>query len=217
MHYLANGYVIRSENSAKSASQASSYVLDLLGSIGRVRHALDYGCGKLRYFGRLNEIAKRLTIVDSEIQLSRVQVVHSHRTTIRDYVAAHWPRVRVMAPRDLRADQSLYDFILCTNVLTAIPHMRIRRRITRLLGDRLSSRGRCLFACQYTNSYFRTQMVDGSVTKFSDGFIKGDAHAASFYGLIKPNDLKALVVGAGMAIEEAWIHDQSGYVIAKRK
>lgn len=217
MRYKASGFVIRSENAAKPASHASGYVIDLLQDIGSASHSLDYGCGKLRYSVHLKQLAKKLTIVASETQLSRTQVVCGQTTTIRDFVTAKWPNVRVINHLDIRNDRARYGFILCANVLSAVPHVRTRKSIMRLLANRLSARGRALFICQYTNSYFCKQMSDSSVKKIADGFIKGHPENASFYGLIKPNELRQLVVGAGMTIEKAWIHDQSGYVVACRK
>jgi hypothetical protein len=217
VHYRANGYIVRSENAAKPATQPSGYVVELLQDLAGVSHALDYGCGKLRYAVHLKQLAKKLTLVDSEIQLSRSQVVCGETTTIRDYAAANWESVRVINHLDFREDRSRYGFILCANVLSTIPHLRTRKTIAQLLAQRLTSRGRCLFICQYTNSYFSTQMEDRTVKKFGDGFIKGRPENASFYGLIKPPQLKKLVVDSQMAIEKAWIHDQSGYVIATRR
>jgi hypothetical protein len=113
-------------------------------------------------------------------------------------------------------DSAKYDFVLCANVLSAIPSPRIRTRIARTLARRLTVRGKCFYVCQYTNSYFCDQMADESVRKYSDGFIKGTAENASFYGIIRPPMLQDLIRRAGFSIRESWIHDQSGYVVAER-
>jgi len=177
---------------------------------------LDYGCGKLRYSVHLAKNANRLTLVDSEVQLARTQVVCDETCTIREYVEKHWRQARVINHLDFRDDNARYDFVLCANVLSAIPYSRTRMSIVKLVADRLTARGQCLFICQYTNSYFCTQMADPKITKYADGFIKGNCDNASFYGLIKPPALRQLVLDNGLEIRETWIHDQSGYVIAQR-
>jgi hypothetical protein len=215
VHYQVDGFVIRAENAAKPASHASGYVLDLLNQLGPFNHALDYGCGKLRYAVNLAQQSNRLTLVDSDIQLSRQQVVCDETTTVRDYAVANW-KARVMTPQAFRNSTARYDFALVANVLSAIPSDRIRRLVVRLIGQRLTVHGCCLFICQYTNSYFCRQMADESVPKYADGYIKGTATNASFYGLIKPPVLRQLVLDCGLAIRDTWINDQSGYVVAER-
>jgi 2-polyprenyl-3-methyl-5-hydroxy-6-metoxy-1,4-benzoquinol methylase len=217
VRYQVEGYTIRSENAAKPAAQTSKYVVQLLEGLSPMSRALDYGCGKLRYAIHVIKLAKRLTLVDSECQLSRTQLIEGKNTTIREYVEANWPQARVFNDREFRGVDARYDFILCANVLSAIPLVRTRTAVARLLAQRLTARGRCLFICQYTNSYFCGQMADRSVKKFADGFIKGRPDNASFYGLIKPDQLRKLVSQAGLSIDKAWINDQSGYVIANRK
>jgi hypothetical protein len=59
-------------------------------------------------------------------------------------------------------------------------------------------------------------MADPKVRKFADGFVKMGHGQPSFYGLIKPPALIALVTSAGFSIKKAWINDQSGYVMASR-
>lgn len=216
MRYRADGYIIRSENAARPSNQGSRYLIDLLRDLAPMSRALDYGCGKLRYATHLEQLTRELTLVDSEIQLSRTQVVCGETTTIRAYVMAKWPDVRVINHIDFRDDHARYDFILCANVLSAIPHTRVRMAIVKLLAARLTSRGRCLLVCQYTNSYFRAQLCDSSVKKLADGFIKGSPENASFFGVINPGILKRIAENARMVVEQSWQHGQSSYVIGKR-
>ena len=217
MHYRVDGYVIRSENAAKPATLASRYVVSLLQEFCPIGRALDFGCGKLRYSVHLQMISQALTLVDSEIQLSRRQVICDRTTSIREFAVSNWPGVRVLNHLEFRRPSGRFDFILCANVLSAVPHRRTRRQIVSDLADRLNSRGMCLFVCQYTNSYFFEQMADRTVRKYADGFIKGRPQNASFYGLIRPEALRKLVEACGMRIAKGWVDDQSAYVIATRK
>jgi len=178
--------------------------------------ALDYGCGKLRYALRVADLARRLTVVDSEIQLSRVQVINGNLTTIRGFVESHWNHVTVLNADEFRGCLERFDFALCANVLSTIPRDAIRKEVINRIAGRLKRRGVCLFVCQYTNSYFGRQMGAPDVTKYRDGFIKGTKENASFYGVIKPEALTRLVHSAGMTVVERWRHEQSGYVVARR-
>jgi len=70
---IVSGVVIKTENAAKPASQSSGFLKSLLGTLPRVSTSIDYGCGKLRYLDAILEKTDFLTLVDSEIQLSRIQ------------------------------------------------------------------------------------------------------------------------------------------------
>lgn len=179
-------------------------------------HALDMGCGKLRYAVHLATIAERLTVVDSEIQLSRMQLLFGKRTTIRDHITQHWQHTRAMNTEEFAADRRKYDFALCSNVLSSMPSNRARLNIIRRIGLRLATKGKALFVCQYTNSYFFQQLKSRNVVKHADGFIKGTRHNASFYGLINPEYLVDLITRSQLAVVKVWRNDQSGYVVAMR-
>ncbi len=209
--------MIRSENAAKPVVQPSKYLLGLLDRYSPMRDALDFGCGKLRYAVHLARLAENLTLVDSEIQLCRIQVVDGKPTTIRDFAKVRWQHATVLNAEEFRRCRQRFDFALCANVLSTIPRVSVRKTVIGQIGQRLKSRGCCLFVCQYTNSYFREQMAAPNVTKYGDGFIKGTKQNASFYGLINPTALVKLVTSTGMAVVESWRHDQSGYVLARRK
>ena len=217
MHYRAEGHLIRSENGAKPGTQASQYVTCLLGRLAPFDHALDYGCGKLRYSQYLRKLCKRLTLVDSQEQVSRQQILLGCASTVHEYVKTKWRTVRVLAVPEFYCDSERYDFILCANVLSAIPDTRKRMRALRLLSERLCEGGQCLLVCQYTNSYFWARMRDPLTIKYNDGFITGSKGNASYYGMINLEKLLGYVRKSGMIAEQAWRHDQSAYVIAGRR
>jgi 2-polyprenyl-3-methyl-5-hydroxy-6-metoxy-1,4-benzoquinol methylase len=216
MHYRVKGCLIRSENTAKPSSQASKYLIDILQKYAPMTHALDMGCGKLRYAVHLAALADRLTVVDSEIQLSRSQLLFGKRTTIRDLVTQRWNHARAINVREFSADTHKYDFVLCSNVLSAIPSNRARHSIIRGISLHLTARGKALFVCQYTNSFFFQQMKSNDVVKHADGFLKGTSRNASFYGLINPENLVDLVTKSKLVVVKMWRNDQSGYVVAVR-
>src|SRR5712672_370722 len=84
MHYeIARGIVVKTENAAKSDKQQSSYLVSLLRKLSPVASSFDYGCGKLRYTAAILKTTETLAIVDSEIQLSRQQILRGVTTSVR--------------------------------------------------------------------------------------------------------------------------------------
>src|SRR5262245_19424569 len=140
VRYSVGKVEIRSENAAKTSWQASSDLVAWLRRLPKFADGLDYGCGKLRYTKFLANKARSLTLVDSEIQLSRRQKIAGTLTTVRGY-ARRWHNTRVMSIEDFSKDRHCYDFILCANVLSAFPTAGIRSRVLRRLASALKPQG----------------------------------------------------------------------------
>ena len=83
---LPGGILIRTENAAKPEAQASLGLSSYIEGLAPVVKSFDYGCGKLRYVKPILSTTDTLTIVDSEIQLGRRQIVFGNETTIREMV-----------------------------------------------------------------------------------------------------------------------------------
>jgi len=205
---------ILSENAAKSAAQASSELISWLRQYAPTGHVLDYGCGKLRYFSPLVRSVRSLTLVDSELQLSRKQRIIGRLTSVRDYVR-RWPHVRVLSVEQFEHDRRKYDFILCANVLSAIPVASTRNAVLRRLANALSKNGQCLFVTQYRNTYFKRIAQSSNATKHLDGWLLVTSRGAFYYGLIDKDKLVSLVKRCGFSVESAWVRGESAYVIAK--
>jgi 2-polyprenyl-3-methyl-5-hydroxy-6-metoxy-1,4-benzoquinol methylase len=183
MRYKVKGIEIRSENAAKPLSQRSAYLSYWIRSHPRVHAILDYGCGKLRYAPLLAQRARTLTLVDSEIQLGRVQMIGKELTTARDYARDHWPHSRILTSEEFSRRGGRYDLVLCVNVLSAIPIPKIRSRSLRLIASCLKPAGRCLFVTQYRNSYFRQIVQSRKATKHLNGWILKSRGGHSYYGI----------------------------------
>ena len=213
VRYRARGLIIRSENAAKPGSQAGRQLINWITNTDKVSTALDYGCGKLRYSQYLLDSCDHLTLVDSDIQLKRTQTIFGEKTTIFQYIADHWPDARVLTIDQFKSDIEKYDLILCANVLPVIPRKDIRRRIIDGLLESLNDNGKCLFVVQYRNSEFiKMKNRDTSIDHY-DGWIAQGSRGNSFYGLIRPKRLHAMVRRAGFRIVESWLHDGSAYVV----
>src|SRR6202521_2776222 len=141
MHYdLGKGRLIRSENAAKPVAQKSRYMAQYILALPSVARALDYGCGKLRYFTEMRARAEDLVLVDSDVQLSRQQMLGERHDTIRNLVS----RYRHVICQDFDqfiVDRSMFDRAYCLNVLSAIPVMAVRHKVMELLRSRLKTGG----------------------------------------------------------------------------
>ena len=81
--------------------------------------------------------------------------------------------------RGFQEDPTKYDFILCANVLSAIPLANVRSMTLRRLAGALEKKGRCLFVTQYRHSCFKEMARSNMLFRIStDGFCKH--HEATF-------------------------------------
>ena len=215
MRYKVCGSEIRTENAAKPIEKPSRYLVEWLLAREPVDDALDYGCGKLRYASHLADRSSHLTLVDSEVQLTRQQRLGGQVTTVVDYVRQHWPAARVMTEAAFSKEDRRYDFILCANVLSAIPLQEDRARVLKRLGEALRRRaGRLLVVTQWRNTYFATTSRSPKATPHLDGWLLRTSRGNSYYGILTKDKIIALLLEHGFAIESAWTKNESAYVLA---
>jgi 2-polyprenyl-3-methyl-5-hydroxy-6-metoxy-1,4-benzoquinol methylase len=216
MHYRVNGMVIASELAAKPPSQASGYLLAFLERYGQVQRALDYGCGKLRYAASVAAMAEALTLVDSADQLDRVQIIDDEETTVRQLAEQRWSHVELETVSEFRAKaRPKFDFVLCANVLSAIPSRTARSRALAAIGRRLKVHGSLLVVNQHTNSYFSEVIRRKDVVEHLDGWLVPKSERAYYYGILDKNRTSEILRGAGFEIMEHWIEGQSNYALAR--
>lgn len=213
VHYRTLGLTIRSENAAKPAAQASRRLVTWLRSEVNCNHALDYGCGKLRYAPTLTRVARSVTFVDSVIQLDRRQLLYGKRTTVRTMVSRRWPQARVLDLKQFADDKRLYDFVLCANVLSAIPNRSVRSQAVRKLARHLTCIGRCLFVTQHRNTDFQRMSRLRCARPYLDGWILQSKHGASYYGILDRIKLVSLVRQCGHHVLRAWVSGESTFVL----
>jgi len=213
MLYKLGHSIIHSERAAKPAGQASAHVINLLETLGHFAVAVDFGCGRLRYGLQLYHQSDTLIVVDSKEQIDRTLELFGERTTVRDYVRERWHATTAMDLTEFSLCSTRADFILCANVLSAIPYDRDRLRALRRIREHLAPRGHTLVFCQYTNSYFCSKLRDPQVTKLGDGFVLGSGENMSFYGIINLGSLCNLVEKAGLKTIRAWRANQTAFVL----
>lgn len=217
MRYRTHGHEIRSENAAKPASAAAAHLVQWLEKRARTRSALDYGCGKLRYTKHLASRSQHVGLVDSEIQLSRTQKIDGQQVSVLDYVKKHWPRHTIQHLADFwKKPARSYGFVLCANVLSAIPCPKARAKSLRAIHGALENNGTALFVNQHTNSYF-TQISQKPTTQAHlDGWLTVTPQGAAYYGILNRETVVKLVSRFGLHVEQAWVDGQSNYVLVSK-
>lgn len=217
MHYLINNCLIKSENAALSSKQKNSQIVCFINELHYCKNILDYGCGKCRYSKLLYDKTQKLTLVDSEIQLSRTQIIDNKRTTVYDYANNTLKGTEVYSIENINMIMDTFNFILCSNVLSAIPNYDDRMTLLRNIFNLLDSEGRTLVSVQYRNSYFKTYETNPNAIKHYDGWIIKNGHSYSFYGLIKPENLIQMCTNAGLVVDKKIIKDGFVYLIMKKE
>jgi hypothetical protein len=217
MHYkIATNVVIKTENAAKPESQRSSYLTSLLSDLPQVSASFDYGCGKLRYCDVILDTTDCLAIVDSEIQLSRVQVLKGIESSIRDAVRRS-NRIAVYNDAEFQQIDRRFDRGFCINVLSVVPILARRRQIIDLIWSRLQPNGTCLFVVQYRNSDFNRMRLMANARPWRDGFLIDSLRGFSFYGLISPDHLASMVKKAGFAVRGVDLNEGSVYLWGSKR
>ena len=214
MRYKVGKFEIRSENAAKPVGQAAKPLLQWLRKMKPMRAALDYGCGKLRYSDAVARKCRNFALVDSEVQLDRLQKLGRNKTSVRKYARKRWPRCRILTVEQFHRDRRKYDFVLCANVLSAIPDETVRSKTLTRLASALRGKGRCLFVAQYQNSYFKKVAASPLAIPHLDGWVLRTKRGSFYYGLLDRQRLTELVAEHGFRIQEAWAESQSAYVLA---
>jgi hypothetical protein len=216
MRYLARGKEVRSENAAKPACCAGTWMLNWIGGLDEQHSGLDLGCGKLRYTVPLSRRVRSVTAVDSRTQVDREQTLFGTKTSIRRYAGKNLDNVRVCALEESHWRKRHYQVVLCSNVLSAIPSKKARQELLASAYARLARGGTFLVTTQYRNSHFTTWINDPRATRYCDGFLVEGARGTSFYAILDAEALVKLCRGAGFSISKAAHHKELAYVLATR-
>lgn len=210
---LKGGIEIRTENAAKTEKQPSKFLLDLIANLPHVRSAFDYGCGKLRYQRAIADTTDVLAIIDSEVQLSREQMLRGKQTTIRNMFRQS-NTVHVYNDAEFSALTAKFNRGFCINVLSVIPSYTRRRQVLDRIHDKLTHDGECLFVVQYRNSDFTRMKAMPNSKPWLDGFLIDSLRGYSFYGLISPERLESLLRRARFSVRDMKLNEGSAYAWA---
>lgn len=90
-----------------------------------------------------------MTFLDSRRQLERVQIIRGVQTTIPDYVINNYKNANIVSYENIDKITNHYDFILCANVLSAIPCESTIHKVLSAIRELLKSDGEALIVNQY--------------------------------------------------------------------
>lgn len=211
---IGRDIIIRSENAAKPETQSSAYLNKLISHLDPVRSSFDFGCGKLRYERAIAKTTEELALIDSEVQLSRTQIIRGRSTTLRDHVGRS-NHVNAYTASQFAALDRKFDRGFCLNVLSVIPSRSVRLGIVQLMRAKLKPAGTCLFVVLYRNSDFTRMQRLPNCQPYDNGFVMDSLRGHSFYGLIPPGDLTNLVIRGGFVVESLTLDEGSAYLWAK--
>jgi hypothetical protein len=211
---LGGGIVIKTENAAKPSIQASQVLSAYIKRLDPVGASFDYGCGKLRYVDSILECTDFLTVVDSETQIARTQAIYGNLTSVRE-IAKTSNRMAVANVVEFSSQRGKFDRGFCINVLSVIPLYSVRRNVLSLIRQSLRPGGTCLFVVQYRNSDFGRMSRLPNARPWRDGFLIDSLRGFSFYGLISPRRLTALVLGCGFEVVDQYLDDGRVFLMAR--
>jgi hypothetical protein len=210
---LPRGIEIKAENAAKPESQASKFLSALISNLTHVPSTFDFGCGKLRYQRVIADTTDVLALVDSEIQLSRLQTLRGKGNSIRN-IYRQSNRISIYNDVEFQRLDAHFDRGFCINVLSVIPSYACRRHVLGLIHSKLKRDGECLFAVQYRNSDFTRMRKMSNAVPWLDGFIINSLRGYSFYGIILPDRLERFLKRAGFRVRETTLNEGSAYIWA---
>ncbi|ENN8462580.1 methyltransferase domain-containing protein [Escherichia coli] len=210
MNYKINGINIRSENAAKPHTTPSNYLCKQIESTNKNGNALDFGCGKLRYSEQLVNKFETVTFLDSRRQLERVQIIRGVQTTIPDYVINNYKNANIVSYENIDKITNHYDFILCANVLSAIPCESTIHKVLSAIRELLKSDGEALIVNQYKSSYFKRYE---SGIKHLHGYIYQNSRNAFYYGLLDVDTVSKICSDNNLEIIKSWSKAGSSYVV----
>ncbi|MBM7330731.1 hypothetical protein JS562_48070 [Agrobacterium sp. S2] len=210
---LHSGIEIRTENAAKPETQPSKFLLNLISDLPEVPSTFDYGCGKLRYQKAISSTTDTLALVDSEIQISRQQMLRGKKTSVRE-IYKHSNRVHVFNDQEFQKHTAQFERGFCINVLSVIPSYSRRRDVLKTIRKKLKRGGECLFVVQYRNSDFTRMKTMENAKPWLDGFLINSLRGHSFYGMITPDRLEASLERTGFEIRGTKLNEGSAYTWA---
>jgi len=153
-----------------------------------------------------------LVLIDSEIQINRKQIICDVLTTVKDYANTYLVNTNVCALENSQGLNLKFNFILCSNVLSAIPSTDDRILLLNNIKKFLDRDGKALITVQYYNSYFNTYSNNPKTAEYNDGWIIPKGNNFTYYGIIKPQILIEYCERAGLNIKEKCLKDGSIYL-----
>lgn len=214
MHYQINDITIKSELAAKPPSQTNKNVLQYISLLSNEYEVLDYGCGKLRYSIPISQKVKRVIAIDSKEQVDTYKKIGNRYCRPRDMSNSN---LTVLSIEEMKWNESKFDVVFCTNVLSAIPFENERLKLLINAKKVLKNNGTLFISVQYRNSYFKSYSQRKDVIKYNDGWLikKKSKNQYAFYAELSPDYIVELCKKAGYSSFSIRKKDGSCFIITK--
>jgi len=108
------------------------------------------------------------------------------------------------------------DFVLCANVLSAIPGRDNRLRAIGAIRSHLKAGAVALFVVQFRNSHFKRWHSATNAISHDGGWLVRGRTGASFYALLQPDELAEHVLAGGLYPVDVWTKGEAAVVLALR-
>lgn len=142
-------------------------------------------------------------------------MIHDNEVSVLEYASKFMKNAYAYSLEEYDFKKEKFDFVLCTNVLSAIPNTDDRKKVLSNIKQLLKPTGNALISVQYRNSYFNTYSTKEGCVKYEDGWIIKRGNSFSFYGIIFPDKLIKLCGESGLIVENIYKHDGSVYLTVK--
>lgn len=214
MHYQINDIIIKSELAAKPPSQTNKNVLQYISLLSNEYEVLDYGCGKLRYSIPISQKVKRVIAIDSKEQVDTYKKIGNRYCRPRDMSDSN---LTVLSIDEMKWDESKFDVVFCTNVLSAIPFENERLKLLTNAKKVLKINGTLFISVQYRNSYFKSYGQRKDVIKYNDGWLikKKSKNQYAFYAELSPDYIVELCKKVGYSSFFIRKKDGSCFIVTK--
>lgn len=214
MKYLVDGFEIHSDRAAIPSCRKSNRLVKFLSKLNASSACVDYGCGKLRHIEEMMAVFERVTVIDSDAQIHKRQIIHGENTTVADYCVRFGGRVMARRLADVPKIRLRHDWAFLINVLSAIPNRAARVRALKNIRSLLKPGGSLLLISQFENSKFSSFE---SGRRYLDGYIYRSKRGVHFFGRISHRALRAYLAEANLVVEN--VRSAKGYyfIIARRR
>lgn len=215
-YYIRNGVEIRSENSAKPATQSSSFIERCIESQTPVRLAANYGSGKLRFLNSMTNVSQILTLVDSTIQSERTQSLHNlANVRYRSFLDGR-NSIEVITTKDFIQRKSFFDRVYCLNVLAIVPIPAIRRAIIQRIYCSMKPDAEAVFVNRWRNSEFSQAKQRLDAREHHGGTLLRSFRGHAFYIQIGINEMERLALEANLRMSSVEQKDGTYYAVFKK-
>ena len=214
MHYILGEYIVESELAAKSVLMPNKIILDYISKLSPNYIALDYGCGKLRHAIPLANYVQQVIAIDSREQLEKKQRIHNSIIAPVEYCKENL----TILPLDSDGwRKQKYDFVLCSNVLSAIPDEIVRMNVLSDIISVLKKEGHLLLSVQYYNSYYNSYRTRKDAFPYLDGWLvkRRGSNKYDFYAMLNAECLIGMCRKVGFRSFTVKKIDGSCYISAR--